>query len=41
MLTGEDWTKGTGATTTVKGFIWFTEGSKMRKGPELQFMGNL
>ena len=32
MLTGEDWTKGTGAPIAVKGLVWFTEGSKMREG---------
>jgi len=32
MLTREDWTTGTGAPPTVKGLIWFTEGSKMREG---------
>jgi len=33
MMTGEDWTKGTGALTAVKGLVWFTEVSKMREGP--------
>jgi len=40
MLTGEDWTKDTGAPTAVKGLIWFTEGSKNMEGSELQSMGN-
>ena len=30
MLTGEDWTKGTGALPAVKGLVCFTDGSKMR-----------
>jgi len=40
ILTGEDWTKETGAPTAVKGLIWFTEGSKNMEGPGLQPMGN-
>jgi len=32
MLTSEDWNKGTGTPPAVKGFIWFTDGSKMREG---------
>ena len=31
MLTREDWTKATGAPPAVKGLIWFTDGSRMRK----------
>ena len=31
MLTGEEWSKGIGASPPVKGLIWFTEGSKMRE----------
>jgi hypothetical protein len=31
MLTGEEWTKVTG-TPTVKGIVWFTDGSKMKEG---------
>jgi hypothetical protein len=27
----EDWTKETGAPPAVKGLIWFTDGSRMRK----------
>ena len=30
MLTREDWTKATGTPPTVKGLVWFTDGSKMR-----------
>ena len=40
MLTREDWTKATGAPPTVKGLVWFTDGSKMREGPGLESMGN-
>jgi hypothetical protein len=29
-LTREDWTKGNGTPPTVKGLIWFTDGSKMK-----------
>jgi len=32
MLTREDWTKATGAPPAVKGFVWFTDGSKMGGG---------
>jgi hypothetical protein len=32
MLTMEDWTKATGAPPAVKGFVWFTDGSRMREG---------
>ena len=32
MLIREDWTKATGAPPTVKGPVWFTDGSKMRDG---------
>jgi len=32
MLTREDWAKATGAPPTVKGLVWFTDGSKMRDG---------
>jgi hypothetical protein len=30
MLTREDWTEATGAPPTVKGLVWFTDGSKLR-----------
>jgi len=40
-VTREDWTKGTGDPTAVKGLIWFTEGSKMSEGTGLQSMGYL
>jgi len=32
MLTREDWIKVTGAPPTVKGLVWFIDGSKMREG---------
>jgi len=32
MPTREDWTKGTGILPVVKGFVWFTDGSKMKEG---------
>jgi ribonuclease HI len=31
-LTREDWTSGTGTPPSVKGHIWFTDGSRMRGG---------
>ena len=31
MLSTENWTKGTG-TPIAKGFVWFTDGSKMKEG---------
>jgi hypothetical protein len=33
MLAREEWTKGTGTPPAIKGFVWFTDGSKMREGP--------
>jgi ribonuclease HI len=36
MLTKEDWTKGPGAPPKVKGLVWFTDGSKMKGGLELE-----
>ena len=39
MLRREDWTKATGAPPAVKGFIWFTDGSKMREGTGAGFYG--
>jgi hypothetical protein len=41
MLSSEDWTKGTGAPPAVKGLVWFTDGSKIGRGPGLESMGNL
>jgi uncharacterized protein YdbL (DUF1318 family) len=32
MLTGENWTKGTGASPAVKRLVCFTGGSRMREG---------
>ena len=32
MLTREEWTAGTGASTAVKGLVWFTDRSSMREG---------
>jgi hypothetical protein len=32
MLTREEWTRGTGTHPVVKGFVWFTVGSRMREG---------
>jgi hypothetical protein len=32
MLTREDLTKGTGTPPVVKGFVWFTDGSKTNEG---------
>ena len=39
MLTREDWTKGTGTPPVVKGLVWFTVGSKMKKGNGAEFCG--
>ena len=30
LLTGEDWTKATGAPPALKGLFWFTDGSRMK-----------
>jgi hypothetical protein len=38
-LTREDWTKGTGTSTAVKGLIWFIDGSKMREGTRAEVLG--
>jgi hypothetical protein len=38
-LTMEDWTKGTGTPTAVKGLVWFTDGSKMREGARAEVFG--
>jgi len=32
MLPREEWTRGTGTPPVVEGFIWFTDGSRMKKG---------
>ena len=32
MLTRKDWTKATGAPPLVKGLVWFTDLSTMKKG---------
>jgi len=37
-LTREDWTKGTGTSTALKGFIWFTDGPKMREGTRAEVL---
>jgi hypothetical protein len=29
MLTREQWTRGTGTPSVVKGLVWFTDGSRM------------
>jgi hypothetical protein len=39
MLTREYWAKGTGAPPTVKGLVWFTDGSKMRDGDRARVYG--
>jgi len=39
-LSRENWTKEIG-TSVVKGFVWFTDGSKMKEGTEVEVMGNL
>ena len=39
MLTREDWTKGTGTSTALKGLIWFTDGPKMREGSRAEVLG--
>jgi hypothetical protein len=31
MLTVEDWTRRTG-TSVIQGFVWFTDGSRMKEG---------
>jgi hypothetical protein len=32
VLTREEWTRGPGTPPVVKGFVWFTDGSKMVEG---------
>ena len=32
LLTREDWTKANGAPPAVKGLVWFTDGSRMKRG---------
>jgi hypothetical protein len=32
LLTREDWSRGSGSPPEVKGLMWYTDGSKMKKG---------
>jgi hypothetical protein len=32
MLTREDWTRGSGSPSEIKGLVWYTDGSKMKEG---------
>ena len=32
MLTRENWTRGSGAPSEVKGLVWYTDGSRMKEG---------
>jgi hypothetical protein len=41
MLPREELTKGPGTPPAVKGLIWFTDGSRLRRGLGLGSMGNL
>jgi ribonuclease HI len=41
LLTREEWTKSSGAPLEVKGFVWYTDRSKMKVGPGLGSMGSL
>jgi hypothetical protein len=41
VLTMEDCTTGTGTPPIVKGHVWFTDGSRMQRGPGLGSMGIL
>jgi hypothetical protein len=38
-LTREDWTSGTGTPPSIKGHIWFTDGSRMRGGTGVRVFG--
>jgi len=39
MLSREEWTRGTGTPPVVTGFIWFTDGSRMKKGTKAAVYG--
>ena len=42
VLTREEWTRGPGTHPIVKGFVWFTNGSRMAEGTGAGvFFGNL
>ena len=42
MLTREEWTRGPWTSPTVKGTIWYTDGSRMLGGePWAESLGNL
>jgi hypothetical protein len=41
VLTREEWTRGPGTPTSVKGLIWFTDGSSTAGGTGLGFRGSL
>ena len=41
MLTRKEWTRGPGTLPTVKRFVWFTNGSRMKEGTGAESMGNL
>ena len=39
MLPREEWTRKTGTPPVVRGFIWFTDGSRMKKGTKAAVHG--
>jgi hypothetical protein len=41
MLTREEWTSGPGTPPAVKGFVWFTDGSRTAEGTGDGVLGNL
>lgn len=41
MLSREEWTRGPGTPSTVKGLVWYPDGSRARRGNGLETMGSL
>ena len=41
MLTGEEWTRGTGTPPAVKGFAWYTDGFRTQGETRAESMSNL
>jgi len=41
MLTREEWTRGLGTPSVVKGLVWFTDGSRTAEGTGRWSLGNL
>jgi hypothetical protein len=41
MVTREEWIRGPGTPPVVKGLVWFTDVSRMKKGPGLESVDKL